>query len=158
MPNKVKTQQNPQANVTTTRQEIRIIKDPKEVDFAVNGHLDYAGKRLLVVRGGPDSCATISQVYSRFAQSVDDTGAPFRVSRKLRGLTHIDPIWKTVKRITGKEFLCYLARWFYPAQMVANSDGRALMLLNEIPPLFGAQAQQPRYVSIFASMFGDFLD
>jgi hypothetical protein len=144
--NKVKSApENPQATVVTTRQEIKVVRDPKEVTLAVNGHLDYNGKRLLVVRGSPDSCATISQVYARFAHEKDDTGAAFRVSVRLHGLTHIDPTWKTVQRISGKAFLDYVGRWFCGAQMVTNSDGPALIILDEIPPLFGAQAQQGRY-------------
>jgi hypothetical protein len=131
------------ATVSKTRQEIEIIKDPQGVTLAVNGRLDHNGRRLLVVRGGPDSCLTISQVYHRFSLEKDDTGAPFRVSRKLRGLTHIDPVWKSVKRITGKEFLAYLARWFCPAQMVANSDGPALMLLDEVPHYSALKRSNP---------------
>ena len=145
---------NPQATVTETRIQQKVIRDPKEVQFGLDGHLDYNKRRILVVRGHPDSAAVVSQVYARFPQQLDDTGKPFFFSKRLRGICHIDKAWNSPKRITGAEFLDYCDRWFTPTMLVVNSAGPGLILLDGgVPKLFGALCQQSRYSQIFGPMF-----
>jgi hypothetical protein len=142
----------PQATVVETIQHVQVIKDPEQIKLAQDGLLELNGKRILIVRAG-DSALVISQVYQRFSNEKDDTEKAFRMSKKLRGLTHIVKPWDAPRRLTGTEFISYLERWFTPVQLINHAIGDALMILPGVPPLFGALAQQSRYSGMFAGMF-----
>jgi hypothetical protein len=142
----------PQATVVETIQHVKLIKDPEQIKLAQEGLLELDGKRILIVRGG-DSALVVSQVYQRFSNEKDDTGEAFRMSRNLRGLTHVVKPWNAPRKLTGPEFLSYLNAWFVPTQQIDNAIGSALLILPEVPPLFGALCQQSRYSGMFAGMF-----
>lgn len=144
----------PQASIRETVQKIpvKIIDDPKEVELALGGHLFYKEKQILAVKGA-DTTAIIGQIYFRFARELDNAGKPFQISRDLRGITHIQLPWTKPARITGEEMLSYLNRFFAPAQLVSNSNGQALQLLDSISPQFAGLIMQPRYVSLFFDLF-----
>jgi hypothetical protein len=142
----------PQAVVTTTKQEVLLIVDPLQVEQGLKGLLQLGGKTILVCRGG-DTSQVIRQVYSKFQSSKDARGEPFKFSRRLRGLVHHDKIWDAPRRVSGQEFLNYLNAWFVPCQLLSNPSGPALLILPEVPPLFGATAQQTRFSGSCAELF-----
>ena len=149
---KISNSEMPQATIAVARKTLQIINDPEQVQWGLNGHLWHEGKQILVVKGG-DTTGICGQVYFRFARETDSDGKPFTLSIKLHGLCHSDPIWHSRARITGELMLAYLNKFFCPCQLVTNSNGQALLLMDEIPKLFGAMIQQPRYLKIFANLF-----
>lgn len=157
MPTKAKISANKSAAIVTkTKQEISIIADPLQVEQGLDGLLEHEGRTILVCKGG-DTDKLIKQVYTKFANSKDVAGEPFRFSKRLRGLVHTDGIWDAPKKVSGSEFLNYLNSWFVPCQLLTNASGPALMILSETPPLFGAMCQQTRFSGAHAEMFS-FID
>jgi hypothetical protein len=73
-----------QATVVTTKQEVRLINDPGQVQLGLEGLLELDGKKILVCRGG-DVNKIVRQVYTKFLNSRDATGESFRFSKKARG-------------------------------------------------------------------------
>jgi hypothetical protein len=141
-----------EATVTVTKILQQIISDPVQVEQGLNGLLQYEGRTILVCKGG-DVTKIVNQVYSKFLNSKDATGEPFRFSIKARGLVHVDKIWHATKRVSGPEFLNYLSDWFIPCQLLSNVNGPALVILTEVPPLFGALCQQTRFSGAHAEIF-----
>jgi hypothetical protein len=142
------------AKVTSTIQKIplQIINDPKQLVAAETGELTVKGKPVLIVKNG-NTDSVVAQIYMRFANTVDTEGKPFEFSRKFRGLTDTDPIWKSRKKVSGSEFEAYILGWFQPVEKISTPDGEALVLLSKLPIYFTALIQQGRFVGRFVELF-----
>lgn len=145
--------QQPQATVTEISTTLKVIKEAREIDAGLNGHLWCGDRQILVTRGG-DSTQSAFQVYNRFSVELDLSGQPFKYSVKFRGISHIDPVWHLPVNVNGERMAKYLSDWFIPTQLVSNaSAGQALLLLDEFPKLYVAQLLQPRYSGLFRDLF-----
>jgi hypothetical protein len=142
------------ANVVSTIQKIpvQVISDPRQLVAAEAGELSVKGKPVLIVKNG-NTETVIAQIYMRFAKEVDTEGKPFEFSRKFRGLTDTDPIWKSRKKVSGSEFEAYILSWFQPVEKISTPNGEALVLLSKLPIYFTALIQQGRYMGRFVELF-----
>jgi hypothetical protein len=57
--------------VIKASRRVQLIRDRKQIELSVGGHLNHQRRRLLVIRGQPDTNATAFQVYYRFSQERD---------------------------------------------------------------------------------------
>lgn len=143
-----------QATIIERTKKLLLITDQHQIEQAINGHLDHDGRRILVIRGQPDSNQTAFQIYYKFSQETDSQGKAFQLSVKGRGLIHSDPTFHQPKRINGTEFLEYLTRWFCPSELINNAaNGPAIALLDEFPKFFIAHMCQGRMIAAFSQMF-----
>ena len=149
---KVEPASSTEAKIKQVNQLIRVIDDPAQVQLAVDGHLESEGRKILVTKGGNTMTASF-QVYYHLSQQLDDSGAPFTWSYKLRGLCHVDPTWKQPARVSGQQFMDYVDKWFISCAIVENLNGKALQVLDGVPKLFAAILQQTRFFAPFADLF-----
>jgi hypothetical protein len=142
------------ANVVSTVQKIplEVISDPKQVAAAETGELFVGTKPVLIVRNG-NTETMAAQVYQRFAKEVDTEGAPFEFSRKLKGLSHTDPLWKSRKRVSSSEMEEYIASFFQFAEKVSSPAGEVLILTDRLPKFFTALIQKGRYIGRYVDLF-----
>jgi hypothetical protein len=145
----------PQATVSEINVRQKVIKDAKEIDAGLFGHLWIGDRQVLVIRGSNDFTQVAFTCYNRFAQEVDISGAPFKYSSRYRGLSHVvDLTWRLPSKISGEQFSQYCRNWFTPCQMISTTGvGQALLILDKFPPLSTAQLLQPRYSGLFRDLF-----
>jgi hypothetical protein len=139
-------------SVTKNKQGVIAIVAPSEVKPGLDGLLTVNGRKVLVVRGN-DAMAVVGQVYTRFANERDETGAPFRFSRARGSLVEIDPVFGRVSRVTPSRMEHYLKSWFQFGELLQSTNGPVIILTSELPKMTAHLWGQPRFTAKVAQMF-----
>ena len=144
-----------EAEITETTQNVGLIRNPEQIEFALAGWLTHPdGRTILVTKGGNDANQTAYLIYDRFSRETDTRGNRFKFSLKRRGLINGDPVFNQPQRVGGDAFLAYLNSWFVACELLDNATmGKALILLPEFTKYFGALYQQGRFAALFHGMF-----
>jgi hypothetical protein len=134
------------------KQGVSAITDPKEVQLGLDGLLTVGGRKVLVVRGN-DAMAVVGQVYTRFANERDETGAPFRFSRSRGALIETDPVFGRTVRVTPARMEYYLAQWFQFGELLRSTNGPVIILTSELPKMTAHLWGQHRFTARVAQVF-----
>ena len=140
-----------EGTLQTVYSTMTVIRDPAEIQAALEGKLTVSGKPVLVTRGNNDMAKTVAQIYQLFAAHKDLSGEKFMLSKKHKGLVHRDS-WGCISKLSNYDFEKYLEHFCCFAELVTSGDGTHLKLSAESPalvlktkcPRFSAQIWQQR--------------
>lgn len=139
-------------SLTTNKHNIASITDPIEVQAGLDGLLTINGVRVLVSRGNSVT-RTVGYVYTEFARRVDRTGENFKFSRERRGIVEVDPLFKTVVKVTAARMEAYIREWFALCELVFATSGKVLVIVNQLPKMSVHLWMQDRFIAPVAGMF-----
>jgi hypothetical protein len=139
-----------EATLQTVSSTMTLIRDPAEIQLAMEGRLMAFGKPVLVTKGNEMS-RTVAQIYRLYAAHKDMSGESFMISRHHKGLVHRDR-FGCISKLTNYEFAKYLERFACFAEVITSGAGTHLQITEESPalvikpkcPLFHAQIWQQR--------------
>ena len=97
-----------EATLQTISSTMTVIRDPAQIQAALERRLTVAGKPVLVTRGN-DMAKTVAQIYRLFASHKDLSGESFMLSVQHKGLVHRDK-WGCISKLTNYDFEKYLGR------------------------------------------------
>jgi hypothetical protein len=137
-----------QATLQTVSSTMTVVRDPVEIQAAMNNQLEISGKRVLVTKGN-DMAKTVEFVYKAFADHRDLSGEPFLLSSKLKGLCHRDA-WGSITKISAHDYQQYLTHWLVFAELRTSSDGTHLHLTNDNPALAISRICPPFSVQLWS--------
>lgn len=139
-----------EATLQTVSSTMTVIRDPAEIQAAMEGRLTAFGKPVLVTKGN-DMATTVAQIYRHFAAHKDMSGEAFMLSTKHKGLVHRD-FFHCISKLTNSDYERYLEKFCVFAEVITSGTGTHLQLSEESPalvikpkcPLFHAQIWQQR--------------